>query len=318
MNCPKCGTTLPDSAKFCYSCGTPITAPSSSPLPTAPTAPQDLKCPSCGGPLHPIFGEMIITCDYCGGSVTLGSGGWKEINKHTMLVPKVTTSDQAHAIVRGSLDVGLMHRKAFEESQIEEEKLTFVPFWVMPVSASTNYVYSDLAVGVGTSVGTMAGAALLAGVLGGRGGRGGGGFVPVPVMMGSPVNSNRQDTITGMYEFPVVAVKGMTQYQPKDYDFALSQRTFFDRKQIPANTPVLNGDLGEDAAQHAAKAYVSQLQSEAAHQKHHMVSKLQTDIQVTEGELLHVPIWYFLLSRNGEKTILLIDSHAGRVMPVVA
>ncbi|MGA7922478.1 MAG: zinc ribbon domain-containing protein [Thermoplasmata archaeon] len=314
MNCPKCGTSLPDSAKFCYSCGMPIGSAAPPPTPPGSADPQDLKCPACGAPIHPVFGEMIITCDYCGGSVTLGSGGWKEINKHTMLIPKVTSSEQAHAIVRGSLDVGLMHRSAFEESKIDEEKLTFVPFWVLPVSASTNYVYSDVAVGVGASIGTMAGAAVLAGVLGG--GRGGG-FLPMPIMMRSPVNSSRQDTITGMYEFPVVAVKGMTQYQPKNYDFALKERTFFDRKQIPTGTPVLNGDLGEDAAQHSAKAYVTQLQSEAAHQKHRMVSKLSTDVQVTEGELLHVPIWYFLLERKGEKSIVLIDSHAGRVMPAV-
>jgi hypothetical protein len=257
---------------------------------------------------------MIITCDYCGGSVALGGAGWKEISKHTMLVPKVATAEQALAIVRAAMDVGMMHRHDFEDSQIVEQKLSFVPFWVMPVSASTNYVYTDVAIGVGGTVGTIVGAELLGSVLGGNRG---GGFVPVPIMTGSPVNSSRQDTITGMYEYPVVAVKGMTEYQPKNFDFAIRERTFFDKKQIPEKTPVLNGDLAEDAAQHAARAYVTQLQGEAAHHKHRMVSKLQTQVDVSEGELMHVPIWYIVLQRKNQKSIILIDSHSGRLMQTV-
>jgi hypothetical protein len=257
---------------------------------------------------------MVITCDYCGSSVTLSSGGWKEINKHTMLVPKVSSTEQALGIIREAMDSGLMHRHAFEESKVVESKLSFVPFWVMPVSASTSYVYTDVAVGVGSTVGTIAAAELLGSALGGRRG---GGFIGIPIMMGSPVNASRQDSITGMYEYPVVAVKGMTEYQPKNYQFSVRDRTFFDKKQIPSGTPVLNGDLGEDAAQHAARAYVMQLQAGLAHQKHHMVSQLTSQVQVTEGELLHVPVWYIVLDRRGQRSILLIDAHDGRLMQTV-
>jgi hypothetical protein len=258
---------------------------------------------------------MVISCEYCGSCVTLGGSGWKEISKHTMLVPKVKTAEAALQIVRASMDVGFLHRNAFEESKVVEQRLTLVPFWVMPVSASTNFVYQDVAVSVGATVGSMVAAEVIGGAL--TGGRRGG-FVPIPVLAGPVVNSNRQDSISGTYEFPVIAVKGMTSYQPKDYQFSLSERTFFDKKQLPDGAPVLNGDLGEDAAQHAARAYVSQLQSEAAHKKHYMVSQLQSQIDVTEGELLHVPIWYFQLERKGQKVAILVDAHAGRVMQTVA
>ncbi len=39
----------------------------------APTTATSLKCPSCAAPIAPKFGEMIITCEYCGSSITLGS-----------------------------------------------------------------------------------------------------------------------------------------------------------------------------------------------------------------------------------------------------
>ncbi len=193
--CPKCGTQLPDGAKFCFKCGSQLPgstggaapAAASAPAPTssaptiAPAGAEAMKCPSCGGPIHPAFGEMVITCDYCGSSVTLGGGGWKEISKHTMLPLKVLDPAQAIAAVQASLDVGFLHRHIFEESKVLEQKLSFVPFWIIPTSASTTYQYQAVAQSVGATVGTIAAAELLGSVLGG--GRRGG-FVPVPIMTG--------------------------------------------------------------------------------------------------------------------------------------
>ncbi len=326
--CPNCGANLPPNARFCFSCGRPVAGAAggsppppppppaaAAPPPSPPAANKPINCPSCGAPLKPVFGEMVITCDYCGGSVSLGGAGWKEINKHTLLLPKVTTAEEALKAVRAFMDQGFLHRKDFEESHIAEQKLSFVPFWIVPASATTNFVYTDAAVAVGGTVGSIAAAELLGSALGG--GRRGG-IVPVPIMMGSPVNSNRQDAISGQYEFPVVAVKSMSAYQPKDYQFKLDERTFFDKKAIPDGALVLNGDLSEDAAKHAAQAFVMQLQSEAAHKKHHMVSQLKSDVQVSDAELLHVPVWYFLLEHKGQKSMILVDSHAGKVMQTVA
>ncbi len=197
---------------------------------------------------------MVISCDYCGGSVTLGGGGWKEISKHTMLPLKVTDSAAALKAVQAYVDAGFFHRHDFEESKIVEEKLSFVPFWVVPASASTTYQYQAVATSVGATVGTMAAGAVLGSVLGGRAEDVASRWSRSST--GPVVNPNRSETISGQYEYPVVAVKAMTAYQPKDYEFGLADRSFFDKKGIPAGTPVLNGDLGEDAAQHAAQAYV--------------------------------------------------------------
>ena len=230
-----------------------------------------------------------------------------------MLLPKVTGPQDAAPIVQRYLDQGFLHRKAFEESNILEEKLSFVPFWIVPTSATTNYSYTDVAVGIGATVGSIAAAELIGGALGGGRNR----VVAMPIMMGSPVNSTRQATVTGQYEFPVVAVRSLSAYQPKDYQFRLDERIPFDRKQVPGGAPVLNGDLGEDAAGHTARSFVTQLQTDLAHKKHSMVSKLTCDVQISDAELLHAPIWYFTLERKGLKTIVLIDSHAGEIMQTV-
>jgi hypothetical protein len=319
MNCPACSAALPDGARFCYSCGRPIAPPPPPPpaapaVPAGPALPKVLNCPSCGAPITPTFGDMVVTCEYCGGSVSLGGNGWKGVGQHTMLLPKVTTPDGAAPIVQRYLDQGFLHRKAYEESNILEERLSFVPFWIVPASATTNYSYTDVAVGVGATVGSLAAAEVLGSALGGNRR---GGFVAVPMMMGSPVNSTRQSTVTGQYQFPVVAVRSLSEYQPKNYKFRLEERVPFDRKQVPAGAPILNGDLGEDAAAHSAKAFVTQLQTDLAHKQHSMVSKLDCQVEVSEAELLHAPIWYFTLERKGQKTIVLIDSHAGEIMQTV-
>ncbi|HTP55630.1 MAG TPA: zinc-ribbon domain-containing protein, partial [Thermoplasmata archaeon] len=64
--CTKCGTQLPDDARFCAKCGTATAAggaggaaaaPAAAPRQGAPTlAPagvQELKCPTCGAPIKP-------------------------------------------------------------------------------------------------------------------------------------------------------------------------------------------------------------------------------------------------------------------------
>jgi hypothetical protein len=323
MFCSKCGAQLPDDARFCSKCGAsiggaggapppPPPPPSSSAAPIAAAGVQELKCPSCGAPIHPTFGETVITCDYCGGSVTLGGQGWKEINKHTMLTLKVTDPQAALKVVHGWIDEGFFHRHDFEESKIVETKLTFLPFWVMPSSASTTFTYQAVATSVGATAGTIAAGALLGSALGGRRG----GFAVVPIMAGPVVNPNRSDTISGQYEYPVLAVKAMTNFQPKDYQFDLAGRTFFDKKSIPSGTQVLNGDLSEDAAKGAARAYVQQLQADAAHKKHSTCSNLKSDINVGDGELLHAPIWQFVLEHKGQRQMIIVDGNAGRVMRV--
>ena len=327
--CTKCGAQLPDDARFCAKCGAAVassgsaapgaaTVSSSSVPPSAPTiAPagvQELKGPTCGAPIKPTFGDTVVTCEYCGGSVSLGGAGWSAIQKHTMLPLKVADQATALAAVRAYVDVGFMHRHFFEESNVAQARLSLVPFWVVPASASTTYSYQDVAASVAGTVGTIAAAELLGSALGGRRGRG----IPViPIMTGPVVNPTRSETVSGQYEFPVVAVKALGAYQPRDYQFQLAERKVFDRKSVPSGTEVLNGDLSEDAARVAAKGFVEQMQSDLVRKKHSTASNLASRVEISEGELLHVPIWAFTLEHKGERSTVVVDANAGRVMRTV-
>ena len=179
MFCPKCGAQLPDDAGFCLKCGFKVTmmsgqqqsAPAKQEQVLASAGATSLKCPSCGAPISPKFGEMLITCEYCGSSVSLGNDGWKSINKHTMLPIKLASQDDVMKEIHSLMDKGFLHRHLQESSTLEEVNLALVPYWLMPVSARTSIVATDM----GAEAGQIATTAALAGIMGGALGAGGGG-----------------------------------------------------------------------------------------------------------------------------------------------
>lgn len=334
MYCMKCDTQLPDDATFCIKCGAkqqPQTdqAPQT-PQPTQATASQtqdavkEIKCPSCGAPIAPKFGEMVITCEYCGSSVTLENTGWKNIAKHTMLPITIIDKDNVTAMLKKMMDKGLLHRHLQETSTLEELNLTMVPYWIIPVTARTNLVAIDVAAEVGNIATTAALFGVMGGAMGGgfgerRGGMGMGmmdGMLMGSMMggggmMGGSANTKRAYTIDANYNCPVIALKALTMYQPHDYEFALDGRIDFDSKKIPKSVKVLNGDINDDAAKSQAKGIVDQLQSKRAHSQYHMIQQIDTQEEVSSGELLHVPIWFAKYDHKGKKIILVIDANSG-------
>lgn len=338
MYCVKCGAQIPDDAAFCPKCGQRQTSQSAQPSSQdqaasatqsngsatviAASSATELKCPGCGAPIHPQIGEMIISCEYCGASISLGNQGWKDIKSNTMLPLKFSTEDQIHGIVKEHMDKGLLHRHLAEKSKSEGAVLSIVPYWIVPTSSQTRYT----AVDTGAEVGRVAGTAILAGLIGGAmgGGRGGGGFgmgLMGGALMGGAFGGGyggnqdvRAYTLDHNYEYPVVAVKGLMEYQPKSYAFNLQERVVFDISKVPKGIKTINGDIGEDAAKYEAKTNVDQIQANLAHQQHHSIRSIQTQTNVSDPELLHVPVWFAKFDDNGKKIALVIDGNSGKLI----
>ncbi|MEM0075111.1 MAG: zinc ribbon domain-containing protein [Nitrososphaerota archaeon] len=320
MFCPKCGVQLPDDAKFCYKCGSQVVTQQQPEKRNviAPNGVTSIKCPSCGAPLSPKFGEMLVTCEYCGSSVSLGSDGWASVEKQTMLPIKFTDREQVVQLLHGLMDRGLLHRHLQESSVLEELNLSIVPYWVVSVSARTSVVASDM----GAEVGTIATTAALMGVMGGAiggGRRGFGGGLFEGALVGSVIGSGSRGyqkayQLDQNYNYPVVALKALTEYQPRDYQFNMDDRTIFDIAKVPKGVKILNGDISEDAAKYQAKTYVDQLQSQKAHQQYHMIQQIHTEMDVADAELLHVPVWFARYDHKGKKIVLVLDGNSGNTI----
>jgi len=349
---------LPDDAAFCYKCGARTRpaaggpqgaggTPAAQPQPQiiAPSGVTSIKCPNCGAPISPKFGEMVITCEYCGSGITLGTQGWSNVQKQTMLPVRIADAAGVEAIIKPLMDKGLLHRHLQENSTQEEMSLSYVPYWIVSVSARTTVVATNEAAQIGQTATTAALMGVILGGIGGGGGFGGGGGhggggrrralgleamgATRPLLggialsrisafgmggMGYGGGMRKTDQMDANYNFPVVALKALTEYQPKEYQFDLSERALFDISKISKGIKVLNGDISEDVAKAQAKTLVDQLQSQKAHAKYHMIQQLDTQSDVGDVELLHAPIWFSRYDHKGNKIVLVIDANSGRVI----
>jgi hypothetical protein len=279
----------------------------------APVGAKSLKCPSCGAPISPKYGEMVITCEYCNSAISLGSEGWTSIQSHTMLPLKIIDEKVVLSTIRGLMNRGLFRRHLQENSKLEELRLTYVPFWIISVSARTNIIASDVATQVGTVATT---AALLGAMSGGGHHRGGGGFasgaVLGAVLSGGGAQASRKAyQINENHNYPVVAMRALWEYQPHDFEFALGERIIFDASKLPRSIKILNGDVSEDDAKNQAKTLVEQLESMKAHKKYHMIQQINTEIDIGDSELLHVPVWAARYVHKGKTIVLVIDGNSG-------
>lgn len=286
---------------------------------------------------------MVITCEYCGSAVTLGTQGWTDIQKQTMLLLKVASVDEVNKIITPMMDKGLLHRHLHEDSKQEEMSLTYVPYWIVSVSARTSITATDETAQIAQTATTAALMGVIFGGMGGgfgggrRGGFGGGGrrafeggfgtgglltgvlgLKRIRIMAfgmgmgrGGMKKTEQMDT---NYNFPVIALKALTDYQPRDYQFNLEGRALFDISKLPKDVKILNGDIGEDVAKSQAKTLVDQLQSQKAHAKYHMIQSINTESDVGDVELLHAPVWFAKYDHKGNKIVLVIDANSGRVI----
>ncbi len=339
MYCMRCGTQLPEDAIFCYKCGARISvsdqqtrqsapaaapgAPASSRAVLADAGVTELKCPGCGAPIKPQFGEMVVTCEYCGSSVSLGSAGWQGVQKHTMLPLKLATKEQAIETIKSIMDRGLLRKHLEEESVNEEIALSVVPYWIVPVSARTTYTAVDAAAEVGSIATTAALFGLMGGAFGGGGRNSGFGTGMMEGAMfggmamggfGGGRNTLRAYSLDQNYQFPVVAMKALNEYQPKDYQFSLQDRALFSTSAIPKCAKILNGDIGEESAKNSARTVVDQLQSEKVHKQHHMVQKMETQTDVSDPELMHVPVWFARFDHKGKKIVIVLDANSAGII----
>ena len=71
-------------------------------------------CESCGAPLEFGYGATLITCSYCGSSMTLEGDVAKLISKHTMLLNSINR-DQAVDAAKQWMDAGVFRRNVADE-----------------------------------------------------------------------------------------------------------------------------------------------------------------------------------------------------------
>lgn len=109
-----------------------VTAPISAPPPPSapapkPAEPPPTNCTKCGAPLTVTQEDLIVTCRYCGFTVTVATR--EEIKRHSMLENRLLTQ-QAVEAAQKYMDKGIFRVGVSKDATITNVKLRYVPFWV--------------------------------------------------------------------------------------------------------------------------------------------------------------------------------------------
>jgi hypothetical protein len=233
----------------------------------------------------------------------------------------VTDRDAVGSTTHALMNEGLLRWHVWERSTLEDLSLSYIPYWIITVSARTSIVAVDTASQVASVAATAAILGAAAAGAGNHGRRGGGSALDAAIIGGVVAGSMGRTggaanvkafQISENHNYPVVALRAFTELQPHDFEFALQERRLFEPSKLPQGIEVLNGDVGEDDAKQQAKTLVDQLQSQKAHAKYHMIQRIITEIDVGDAELLHVPVWVGRYVFKGKKKIVvIIDGNSG-------
>jgi LSD1 subclass zinc finger protein len=268
---------------------------------------KELNCQKCGAPLKMTYGAQVVTCEYCGTAMTVSAGSeWKQIQKHTLLENKTDPSkalETAKAWMRGGMITGLLHRDLPEKAQIGEIKARYVPYWIIPCYAETSYTGRKGAGAVIEQAARQAGGGL-AGALGG--------------ILGGAVAGGKERSISNKiaraYNQPVVAVRGLSQYELEDYEFTTQLKQLFDPNKLQKDIEVLNGDVSEQEAIERAKGIISKKHEAEAKKSVDVLDSTYTEAKAQEGELLHAPIWFVHYFYENNEYFILIDGSTSKVI----
>ena len=129
MFCMQCGTQLPDEAKFCFMCGTPIGGTKDTATETKVAGPSaagtklvDAKCTNCGAKLEVDPNMKKASCSFCGAEFIVDQA----INNYNVQMNGSMNIGEATINVQGVDKENLLKRaKDFEENNKFDEALDY-------------------------------------------------------------------------------------------------------------------------------------------------------------------------------------------------
>ena len=234
---------------------------------------QEIRCSNCGAPVTFNPGEIIATCRYCGFTQVIEAGK-AFVFEHSLIVNEYEL-ERVDDLVRnwmrgGFLKPGDMARA----SKILEKNLMYLPFWMIPSTATTTYkgVFERLT---------------------------------PPVV--------KDGKIEKKYNWLVLARKA-TDFPTREYEVPLEGKIPYDFKKIESHAKVLNSEIEKDEALEIAKQQIENLHRFLAQQDVDKIIDIQTDFDVGDAVYLHAPIWFIAYEYKRERYRILLDGATGTVI----
>jgi hypothetical protein len=286
------------------------------------------NCDNCGAPLEFGYGATVITCGYCGSSLTLDGDVARLISKHTMLM-NLISREQAIETAKVWMDKGIFRVKVAQESEIQNVDLKYLPVWTIPATLVGNYSGSSHG-------GYAADSRLMSDSFKKKDAKGffkgfGKLAAKTAITAMAMTSDNRADdrvarnvnrsnsgfrsgTINEQHHQLILARRGTTMDLTK-YPIPLGGKMIFDLNQITnSGGEILDGDMLEPEAMSMAESTaIEGCRTNLLHQVDNL-QNFNVQAQLGEPELVHVPIWMVHYIHKGVERVAAVDGITSTVV----
>lgn len=234
---------------------------------------EEIRCSHCGAPLQFSPGEIVATCRYCGFTQVIETGKAFEL-EHSMILNEYKP-EQIDELVRDWMRGGFLKPGDLaRSSKITEKNLTYLPFWVVSVAASSTYkgVFERLT---------------------------------PPVV--------KEGKVEKKYNWLVLARKA-TDFPTREYEVPLEGKIPYDFRKIEGFAKVLNSEIERDEAVEAAKQQIENLHQFLVKQDVDKIVEMKTDFEIGDAVYLHAPVWFIIYEYKHERFNVLLDGATGSVI----
>jgi hypothetical protein len=270
------------------------------------------SCPKCGASISPSQEDLIVTCRYCGFTVSLA--GWDEIKAHSMLENHLYAQQAAEASQK-YMDKGILRAGVAREAQITNVKLRYLPFWTFPVATYTAYsgvtgaglagemhqveeALTDKRASKLSKFGKLMKAGASAYLESQQKGQ-----APRTVSL----------SFSSHYAWPILARRS-TIAEIGYYNVPAAKKIPFDVGRISSDAEFLNTEYKQEEAKLKVKAEVEAKERLLASGKVDNLQLCNTNATIGDGELVHAPIWFVHYTLKGENYVILVDGSEGKIL----
>lgn len=234
---------------------------------------QEIRCSNCGAPIAFNPGDIIATCRYCGFTSVIETGKAFTL-EHSMIFNEYDP-DQVEKPLRDWMGSGFLKPgNLARSSKILEKSLVYLPFWVVPVTATSKYkgVFERIA---------------------------------PPIL--------KDGEIEKKYDWLVLA-RNAAEFPTREYDVPLEGKVAFDFRRIEGFAKVLNSEMDEGEAIKLAKQQIESHHQFLAKQDVDRIIEMKNEFSVGDSVYLHAPVWFIVYEYKSERYNVLLDGATGAVI----
>jgi hypothetical protein len=218
-------------------------------------------------------GEIIATCKYCGFTTVIETG--QAFNFEHSLLLNNYSPDQIESLIRDWMRSGFMKPSDLaKKAKITEKNLTYLPFWVVNIDATTEYkgIFERIS----------------------------------PAIV-------KEGRIQKEYNWLVLA-REAAGFPTREYAVPLAGKIPYDFRRIEGFAKLLNSEMQRDQAVELAKQQIDAHHRFLLQQDIDKIVEATTTVTLKQMLYLHAPVWFIKYEYKDNTYQMIVDGSSGMVL----